>query len=135
MQASDKTIKVLASALNFRQMKQEIISSNIANADTPEYKAKRLNFEEALKRAINVDQQQNMRIDDTRHYDVGGGGFKNLQPEVINDPNGMVSEDGNTVNRDEELARLAENRVLYNAAVELLNKKLAIMKYALSGDN
>ena len=48
MSINDKTIDALATALNFRQMRQEILASNIANAETPGYKSKRIDFEAAL---------------------------------------------------------------------------------------
>lgn len=134
MNGNDTTLKALAASLNFRTMRQELISSNVVNADTPGYKAQRLSFEEALARAIDVDNQQNLQTDDTRHFNVGGGGFANLQPEIYEDPNGVVSEDGNTVDRDAELAEMAENKILYDATVQLLNKKLGIMKYAITSE-
>lgn len=134
MKIEDKTLKALAASLNFRQMRQEIISSNIANAETPGYKTKRISFEEALARALDVDGQQSLDTDDDRHYDVGSGGFNNLQPEVYEDPNGVVSEDGNTVDRDKEMAMMAQNKVLYDASVQLLNKKLGLMKYAVGSE-
>lgn len=134
MNIEDKTLKALATSLNFRQMRQEVLSSNVANADTPGYKAKKLDFEEALARAIDIDEQQSLRTGDGRHFNVGGGGFNNLKPEIYDDPNGVVSEDGNTVDRDKELAEMAENKILYDASVQLLNKKLGLMKYAVSSD-
>lgn len=134
MKIIDPTMKALATSLNFRQMRQELITSNIANAETPEYKAKRLNFEEALSRALDVDKMNSLISNDQRHFDVGGGGFNNLQPEVIEDPNGVVAENGNTVNRDDELARMAENKIMYDATVQLLNKKLGLRKYVLSSE-
>lgn len=134
MKIEDKTMKALAAALNFRQMRQELLASNIANAETPGYKAKRLDFEEALARALDVDGNLSMKATDSKHFDVGNGGFNNLQPEVYDDPNGVVSEDGNTVDRDAELANMAENKIMYDAAVQLLNKKLGLLKYAISSD-
>lgn len=134
MNGNDTTLKALAASLNFRTMRQELISSNVVNADTPGYKAQRLSFEDALARAIDIDNQQNLQTDDTRHFNVGGGGFGNLQPEIYEDPNGVVSEDGNTVDRDAELAEMAENKILYDATVQLLNKKLGIMKYAITSE-
>ena len=128
----DNTIKALNAALNFRQMRQEILSSNVANAETPGYKSKRLDFEEALARALDVDGKMQMQATDPKHFDVGGGGFDNLQPELYDDPNGVVSEDGNTVDMEKELALMAENKIMYDAAVQLLNKKLGMMKYAIS---
>lgn len=134
MKVEDKTMKALASALNFRQMRQEVISSNIANAETPGYKAKRVEFEAALARALDIDGNLQMQVNDERHFDVGNGGFDNLEPEIFDDPNGVVSEDGNTVDRDQEMARMAENKIMYDAAVQLLNKKLGMLKYAASTD-
>lgn len=128
----DKTTKALATALNFRQMRQKLITSNIANAETPGYKAKRLDFEEALARALDIEKQNSIRTQDKRHYNVGGGGFDNLQPEIYDESNGVVTPDGNTVDRDEEMAKLAENKILYDATVEVLNRKLALKKYLLS---
>lgn len=132
MKIEDKTMQALAASLNFRQMRQEILSANIANADTPGYKAKRLDFEEALQRALDVDGNMEMLTSDDKHFDVGSGGFDNLQPEIYEDPNGIVSEDGNTVDRDAEMAKMAENKILYDSAVKLLNKKIGMLKYTIT---
>jgi len=122
----------LATALNFRALRQKIISSNIANADTPGFKAKRLEFEDALQKALNVNGDNALTVQDPQHYNVGGGGFGNLQPEVYEDPNGVVSADGNTVDREDEMARLTENKILYDTAIQLMNKKIGMMKYAIN---
>jgi flagellar basal-body rod protein FlgB len=127
----DRTLKALAASLNLRQMRQDLISSNIANAETPGYKSKRIDFEEALARAIDLDNQQSLRVEDPRHFNVGGGGFDNLEPTIYEDPNGIVSEDGNTVDREDEMAKMAENKILFDASVTLLNKKLGQLKYAI----
>src|SRR5690606_3229697 len=113
---------------------QEIISSNVANSETPGYKAKRLDFESALARALDVDGEMGMQMGSDRHFNVGSGGFDNLQPELYNDPNGVVSEDGNTVDRESEMTRMAENKILYDALVQLMNKKLGLMKYAVQSE-
>lgn len=134
MNVNDKTLKALASAVKFREMRQEIISSNIANAETPGYKSKRLDFESALARALDVDGNMGMKVEDGKHYDVGSGGFDNLQPETFEDPNGIVSEDGNTVDREAEMVRMAENKVMYDALVQLVNKKVGLMKYTIQSE-
>ncbi len=134
MKTNDKTLQALATSMNYRLMRNKLITSNIANAETPGYKAKRIDFEEALARALDVDGTQKLNTDDERHFNVGGGGFNNLQPEVYDDPSGVVSEDGNTVDREKEMAMMAENKILYDASVQLLNKKLGLMKYAISSE-
>lgn len=131
MKVDDKTSQALEMALKFREMRQELITSNIANAETPGYKAKRLDFEEALARALDVDGQMAMNTSDDEHFDVGSGGFDNLEPEVVEDPSGVVSDDGNTVDREKEMALMAENKIMYDALVQLINKKMAMKKYLL----
>lgn len=131
MKISDPTIQALQASLKFRQLRQELIASNIANAETPGYKAKKIDFEEALARALDVDDQLKMNTTDSKHFNVGGGGFNNLEPEIYEDSNGIVSPDGNNVDRDQEMAEMAENKIMYDASVQLLNKKLGLMKYAI----
>lgn len=130
MDIDDGTVKALSAALKFRQMRQELISTNIANAETPNYKAKSLSFEDALARALDVDGQMKMNADSGRHYDVGNGGFENLAPQFDEKLDGAAAN-GNTVDRDAELALMAENKIMYDATVQLLNKKLALLKYSI----
>jgi flagellar basal-body rod protein FlgB len=134
MKIDDKTMQGLAASLKFREMRNEIISSNIANAETPDYKAKRVDFEDALSRALDVDGQQTLHTTDENHYNVGNGGFNNLQPEISEDPNGVVAENGNTVDMETEMARMAENKILYDATVQLINKKIGMMKYIINSE-
>ncbi len=134
MRVEDKTFKSLEASLKFRKLRQELIASNIANAETPGYKAKKIDFEEALARALDTDEQMNMKVNDDRHFNVGNGGFNNLQPEIYEDANGIVAMDGNTVDRDKEMAEMAENKIMYDASVQLINKKLALLKYAIGSE-
>ena len=134
MDVNDKTLKALTTALNFREMRQELISSNVANANTPGFKSKKLDFEEALARALDVDGQMQMTTTDGRHHNVGNGGFNNLEPEIYDDPNGVVSENGNTVDVEAEMAKMAENKLMYDALVQLINKKTGMMKYAINSE-
>lgn len=131
MKIDDPTVQALAASLKYRQLRQELIASNIANAETPGYKAKKIDFEEALARALDVDNELKMKTTDSKHYNVGGGGFNNLQPEIYEDSNGVTSLDGNNVDRDQEMAEMAENKIMYDASVQLLNKKLGLLKYAI----
>ena len=134
MDVNDKTFRALATSLKFREMRQELMTGNVANAQTPGYKSVKLDFEEALARATDVDGNLSMNASDERHFNVGGGGFNNLEPEVYEDPNGIVSENGNTVDVEAEMARMAENKLMYDALVQLINKKMGIMKYAINSE-
>lgn len=134
MKIEDKTLQSLAAAIKFREMRHELISSNIANAETPDYKTKVLDFEDALARAIDVDNQQEMNGTDKKHFAVGGGGFSMLTPQIYDDPNGDPGADGNTVDVEKEIVKMNDNEVMYEAAVQLMNKKIALNKYILGSE-
>lgn len=126
----DPTIGALNTALNLRQMNENLISSNIANADTPNYKAKTMEFEGALRDALNVDHQLAPAAADGRH--IAPRATDPIEPEIYDDPNGVESLDGNTVDRAAEMSKLAENQILYDSAVEMLKKKLGMLKYGIT---
>lgn len=131
MSLFDKTMGGLQTALTMRQLKQNVTTSNIANAETPGYQAKKLDFENALERALDIEGLRGMSTSSEDHITVGGGTAK-VKPEIYNNPEGAVSNDGNTVDLEKEMATLSENAIMYKAALQLINKKLAALKYAAS---
>lgn len=126
----DPTIGALNTSLNLRLLNQNIISSNIANADTPGYKAKRVEFESAFRDALGVDQR--LKAEGAEPGHIVASPTRPIHPEVFNDPNGVASLDGNTVNRAEEMARMKENQIMYNASIEMLRKKLGQLRYGIT---
>lgn len=126
----DPTIGALNTVMNLRLIQQNVISSNIANADTPGYKAKAVEFEGALRDALAVDSQTATRGTDGRH--IVHRSTDPVEPAIYEDPNGIESLDGNTVDRSAEMAKLAENQLLYDAAAEMLKRKLGMLKYAIT---
>ena len=111
----DKTYEALARSLDLRTEAQTIISSNIANADTPGYQAQEVDFEKALSKAID-----------------SGDDISRVKAEIYNQTNNVVREDGNTVDRDAEMVKLAENQILFTTAADLVKKKLALLRYSIS---
>ncbi len=127
----DKTVNGLQTALSMRQLKQNVTTANIANAETPGYQAKKVDFENALERALDLDGLRGMSTSSEDHMTVGGHSAR-VKPEIYNNPEGAVSNDGNTVDLEREMASLSENAIMYKAALQLINKKLAALKYAAS---
>ncbi len=126
----DRSLEALSKTLDLRSQNQVIISSNIANADTPGYQAQELNFEGALAKALTLDESPIAR---THPGHRGSGGpIQDVRGEIQNQINDVVREDGNTVDRDAEMATLAENQLLYTAAADLLKKKLALLRYSIN---
>jgi flagellar basal-body rod protein FlgB len=126
----DPVIGALNTSLNLRLANQNVISANVANADTPGYKAKVLDFEGALREALNAGNELRPSGGDPRMLQKRA--TDPIEPEVYDDPNGVESLDGNTVDRASELAKMAENQLLYDASTEMLKRKLAMLKYAIT---
>ena len=126
----DPTIRALNQNLNLREENQNIISGNIANADTPGYKAKTANFEHAMRDAMNTSENIKLETSDSEHF--GSKGPEGVVADVYDDPNGVESLDGNTVDRAAEMAKMKENQILYNASIEALRKKIGMLEYGVS---
>jgi flagellar basal-body rod protein FlgB len=126
----DPVIGALNTSLNLRLLNQNVISSNIANADTPGYKAKAVEFESALRDALGVGDTLPRAESDPRH--IVHHSTDPVAPEIYDDPNGVESLDGNTVDRASEMAKLAENQLLYDASAEMIKRKLGMLKYAIT---
>lgn len=109
-------------ALNLRNQRQEVLAANIANADTPNYKARDFDFRSELQRVMNDGRASGLALTRTsdRHIAAGasgGAGVTELAYRVPDQP----SLDGNTVDMDRERAHFADNSVRYQATVTLLN--------------
>ena len=128
----DRTFAVLEKSLDLRQQKQQVIAANIANADTPGYSARKLEFEEDLRKAINRPDLPAHKTNG-RHIPVGSGGIKAVQGTLSRTHDRSPLGDGNSVSVDDEMLDLAENQLLFEADAQLLKRKLALLKYA-AGD-
>lgn len=130
----DRTTTLLGKVLDLRQQNQEVIASNIAHADTPGYAPAKMSFEGDLKQAL---ERQGTRISATHgaHFPVAGGsgGLEQVQGRVERTPDATGVGDRNGVKPDQELLALAENQLLYEAATQMLSKKLGLLKY-VAGD-
>lgn len=126
----DPTIGALNTSLNLRLVNQNVISSNIANADTPGYKAQAMEFESAFRSALNAGQPLPMETTDPGH--IAPRETDPVAPEIYDDPNGVESLDGNTVNRSEQMSKMAENQLMYDSSVEMMKRKLGMLKYAIT---
>lgn len=126
----DKTTEALAAAIRLRQVRHNVTASNIANAETPGFKAKKVDFEEALATALDVDGLDSLATSHGEHFATGASA--NPQAEIYDNPDVAMNNDGNTVDMEKEMAALAENSILYKTALQLINKKMAAVKYAIS---
>lgn len=120
----------LQQALDLRLKQHGLVSSNIANANTPGYEAQRINFHKAFIQmmADPSGSASSMQARSSRHL----GGAALSEPPIDTIKAQAWSQDGNSVNAEEEMVILAENNLLYNATVEVLKRRLGMLEYAAS---
>jgi len=129
----NKSFNTLGASMNFRQLRQDLTTSNIANADTPGYKAMRVDFEKALQAAADTEGTNAMTGSSGKHFSEGGGvGVESVNAEIYEEPDITYNNDLNTVDVESEMKTLAENQILYDATTKLLNKQIGMLKYAIS---
>ena len=129
------TIRLLEKNLDLRARNQNLISANLANAETPGFIPKSLTFEGELKDALKNRVGDAASVTHPRHIPLKGlsAGLDSVQGMVLEEPDGSVGHDGNGVELETEMGRLAENQILYNATIQLAVKKFEGLKTAIKG--
>lgn len=116
-------------ALQVWEQRSSQIANNLANVNTPNYKARDIDFKEALSGAMGSDSQ--LKVDSPNHIQVADANFSNQTKYRI--PS-HVSLDGNTVDKDIETAEFAHNALNYQASLSFLDGKIKSMLTALRGE-
>jgi len=131
------TVDVLTKNLTFLEARHRIIANNIANANTPSYKASEApmdEFRRALGAAIEAhrkDPSKPFVLSQTEHISDGSGGLV-VRPLVVKGAGASVlRHDGNNVNLEKEMTDLAENTVLYRTMSDLLRKQFMMLQTAI----
>ena len=129
----DKNLAMLGQSLQMRTRRSELLASNIANRETPGYRAQDLVFEKQLKEALHSDRPGPLQTNDSRHFDgIRKEPIESVEGLQINSYNPDPRMDGNTVDIDKEMAKLAENQIMFQAATRAVNWKLRALKSAIS---
>ncbi len=131
----DSTTKLLEKSLDLRVKNQNLISANLANAETPGYIPMTLSFEAELKSALNNRGDVTPAVTNPRHIPLKGqaAGLDGVQGTVTETPAAAPGRDGNGVELENEMAKLAENQILYNATVQIAAKQFEGLKIAIRG--
>ena len=135
----DQYVSVHAAALDVRARRTELIANNLANADTPGYKARDLDFRQAMARAAGETPPSGVHLATTQAGHIGGS-----TADAARLSNGQVADlkyrtplapalDGNTVDAQLEQSAFAENAVRYQATITFLNNKFRGLLTAIMG--
>jgi flagellar basal-body rod protein FlgB len=110
----DDSLKTLERIMDIASFRQKLLASNVANADTPGYRARDISFQNELGRAMSGSK--------------GGYNVYEVMPT-------MLSRDGNSVNLDIEMTKMAETHLIYNSAAQIMSMKVRMMKDAIKAGN
>ncbi|MZH05774.1 MAG: flagellar basal body rod protein FlgB [Nitrospinae bacterium] len=128
---SNTAPKVMRKSLDLLSTRQNLISSNIGNLDTPGYTASDIDFQGQLREALGSKGQLKLRATDERHYGPKTSNISSLKPEPFEEEDAAKSN-GNNVDVDKEMAKLAENQIVYNATIQLMLKRGSTVRAAIT---
>jgi flagellar basal-body rod protein FlgB len=130
-----KTHALLAQAMDYRAARQDMIASNIANADTPYYKPRDIRFEDALlakRDALYEQERPKLQMARTNERDIMPKIESNAaKPTLFFRDGHMARNDGNSVDIDVETTEMSKNSIMFNALVMASKKDAAIFNSVL----
>ena len=127
------TIPLLNKAMDLRTTRHGLITSNIANLDTPHYKAFDLMVESEMEKVAGKGEKMNLHRTDSGHLTPGPPRSEGIPGLVQLEGQPFNSAEGNTVDIDRTMSDLAENSLKYNATARILSKKFQGMKSVIQG--
>jgi flagellar basal-body rod protein FlgB len=123
----DRTVNGLTKAMDLSWRKNEAIVSNIANAETPQYRAVNLNFGSELDRAFGESDSEELVRTDAQHLDLANKENAKLVPDL----RGATKADGNNVDIDLQMSTLAQNGGDYANAAQLIRRQIGLVRTAI----
>lgn len=124
---------ILVRALDALALRQQVTASNIANVDTPGYRASEVRFESILRRVLaTTPGELSLVRTDPRHLVAGGIDVTAVEPQVVERSGTRYRNDGNNVDIDREMGLLAETSLRYSAVSEALARRLALLRLVAS---
>lgn len=122
---------VMEKALDAAWLRNEAISNNIANVNTPGYKKAYVNFESQLASAAS--ELQIGSLSKNPKFLPIGNDIRNIPaPEIVQDPFTSSRQDGNNVDIDVEMAELAKNTIKYNTLINQISRQFGIIRTAIN---
>ena len=121
--------RIMAQALDGLALRQRVTANNVANADTPRFKASRVTFEETLRQRLHNEPGGNLNLVRTHAAHLPVDTADDARPARIVEMRGTtMRNDGNNVDIEQQMGILAETTMRYSAVSEALARKLAIMR-------
>jgi flagellar basal-body rod protein FlgB len=122
----DPVTASIEKVLDLRTRQQAMAAANLANADTPGYRARHVDFGRSLARLLGT----HVGMARTHAGHMGDGADEAVVVRTVDPP--PWAADGNSVDPQREMAVMTENQLLYNASIEILNRRMGLLRYAVS---
>lgn len=123
-------IDLIKKALDASWMKNEAISANIANVNTPGYKRKTVEFDSVLKDYLSESAGPRMTVTNPKHFPISGG-TQSLNPEMSTVEDTSFRLDQNNVNIDVEMSEYSKNLIKYNALIQQVSGQIKNLRMAI----
>jgi flagellar basal-body rod protein FlgB len=128
----DPGMNLLSKVLDLRAANEKVISSNIANAETPGYTATRFEFEQELRQAINRKDSP-LTTTNPAHFPMAAAGLESVTGTVVSESDKTGVGDKNNVKVDQEMIALSKNELMYETAAQILQKNITLLGYVIQG--
>jgi flagellar basal-body rod protein FlgB len=125
------TISTVEKVLDLRSLKHNLIVSNIANVDTPRYKAFDMIIQEEIEKATGTNNTVTLARTKGEHLPGRKSSVGNVEYNFVDKLQMSTRGDGNTVDIDKAMADMAENNLMYNTLAQILSKKFTGLKTAI----
>jgi flagellar basal-body rod protein FlgB len=118
----DQTLNAMGNYLTRLSKRQQVVSSNIANIDTPGFKTKEISFHATLRELVSTDTEP-LRTSRPEHLAMGEWSFVPLEPEIYEVGGLPARADRNNVDIDKEMLKLSETSIAFGVIAQLLRVK------------
>ena len=129
MKLFNNTMEAIERTMDQRIRRHTLLTSNVANSETPNYRARDMDFGAELEKILNKQPEDSLVKTSEKHMDTA----RLSEAHVILDNEGAMGADGNNVDLDLAMGKLSENSRAYQSAVNLLGVELRLIKNAARG--
>ncbi len=123
----------LLRSLDASALRQKAIADNVANVNTPGFKRIEVSFEKELSKALDPNRLQGARTD-AGHMEIGKPNLLSLRPKAYRPNDPTLAGQVNNVDIDMEMAKLAENQILFSSSVKFLQDRIGTIRSAIQGN-
>ncbi|HEY3330542.1 MAG TPA: flagellar basal body rod protein FlgB [Capsulimonadaceae bacterium] len=127
------TLNLLERALDYASTRQEVLSNNISNANTPGYRRKEASFDDILAMAQGGAAARVSQINQTTRKMFAGGLQGKTGFDIVETGEGSMRVDGNNVDMDAEMSRLAQNQIYYETITQITGGQFSALKGVIKG--